>query len=643
MLLELKNIDKSFGVQSILSDVSLTLAAGDRVGLLGQNGAGKSTLLRVITGEIAPDAGEISLAAGVEIGYMRQNDALDLQNDIQSEVRSVFAGVLAIGSRLDELRAQLAAGPQSGPAHDALLQEYDSLLAQFEAKDGYHIDVKTAAVLGGMGFGGYDKSLSVSSLSGGEKTRLALAKLLLRDLQLLVLDEPTNHLDFETLDWLEDYLSAYKGALVVVSHDRYFLDKVMRDTCELERCRLTRYKGGYSQFVRQKAEHLEFWQKQYERQQEKIAKLEDYVARNIARATTANMAKSRVHMLENMERIPRPPGDLKTTRLRFSFESEPYKDVLIAEDISVSVGSGEGLKQLCRGIELHVERGEKIALIGQNGVGKSSFLKALLSLLPADGRIKWGTNTKISFFEQENRQLNPGLSVIEQVRNRFPRKTETELRTLLGSLLLSGDDIYKKISQISGGERAKVAFCLMILERANVLILDEPTNHLDYKTKEVLEEALIAFEGTILMVSHDRYLLNRVPTRILEMFPERLVSYPGGYDYYAAHRQAPKGEKAPRKKEPSPAQNGFYRSKAQRAAEQKRKSAVAALEKEIETLEGDISALEREIADPETATDYQRLNDCCHTLEEKRAALTALMEQWLVLTDESAREESLKE
>ncbi|MCI8443283.1 MAG: ABC-F family ATP-binding cassette domain-containing protein [Provencibacterium sp.] len=632
MILELSHISKSFGVELILEDISLSIEAGDRIGLLGVNGAGKSTLLNIITGSLEPDAGSRSLARGIEIGYLRQHGALDDGNTIAEEAAAAFSDVREIGQQLDELRARLSDAQLPPQEHERLLKEYDALNIAFEARDGYQMEVKINTVLEGMGFGSYDRAQPVRELSGGEKTRLAIAKLLLRRPGLLLLDEPTNHLDFETLGWLEEYLRSYRGALVVVSHDRYFLDSVASDICELERCHLTRYKGGYTQFMRLKEERLEVQRRQYERQQQQIEKLEDYVARNIVRASTSNMAKSRLHMLEHIERIDRPAGELKAVHLRFASDVEPWKDVLIAEDVSVSVGEGEEKKQLCRDLSLHIRRGEKVALIGRNGIGKSTLLKALQDMAPHGGRIRWGTNVRISYFEQENRQLNWNRTVLDEVREHFPRKTQTELRTLLGSLLLSADDIYKKIGDLSGGERAKVAFALIVLERANVLLLDEPTNHLDYTTKEVLDEALTEYGGTLLMVSHDRYLLNRVPTRILEMFEDGIVSYDGNYDYYRAHCLSPEPQKKEAEKMPSAAQNAFHRSKAQRSEQARQRSRLTALEKEVAALEEEIASLEASLQSPEATADYQLLEERCHLLEELRGQHEERMNEWLELS-----------
>lgn len=639
MLLELNNLSKSFGTDAILEDVCLSIGERDRIGLLGANGAGKTTLLSIVSGELESDAGSVSLARGAEIGYLRQNGALDPGNTISQEVLTVFSDLLQMGEQLETLRESLAASPADSPEHARLLAQYDALNSAYETREGYMIDVNINKVLSGMGFAAYDRGMAVASLSGGEKTRLAIAKLLLRNPQLLILDEPTNHLDFMTLEWLEGYLRAYRGALIVVSHDRYFLDNVVTDICELERCRLTRYPGGYSQFVRLKKERTEYQQKQYDRQQQKIEKLEDYVARNLTRASTSNMAKSRLHMLDHLERVDKPAGEGKTTRLRFCADVEPYKDVLIAQDLSIRVGEGQARRELCSRIELRVERGEKVALIGQNGVGKSSLLKSLMDEMPHGGRVKWGVNVKISYFEQENRQLDWTSTVIDEMRRRFPRHTDVSLRTLLGSILLSGDDIYKKIGALSGGERAKVAFAAIMLERANVLILDEPTNHLDYKTKEILEEALVEYPGTILMVSHDRYMLNRVPTRLIEMFPDRLVSYPGGYDYYLSHRdqpafaQAARGEEESDKPDRTEKQSPFYRSKAQRSEQARRKNRIAALEEEIAGLEALAAELEERAASPELASDYQKLEECCRTLEETRGLLGLKTDAWCELCE----------
>ncbi len=509
MIVNLVNVSKFFGAEEILTDISLKIEDHDRIGLIGANGAGKSTLLNLITGELTPTEGEV-IGSKKTIGYLQQNAGLSGENSILEEMRSVFSDLIAMGKKLEILYQDIALGVGNMEENN---REYSRLQTIFEQKDGYHIDVKINTVLNGMGFMGRDLSTPVGRLSGGEKTRLALAKLLLSEPDLLILDEPTNHLDFKTLEWLEEYLKGYKGAMVLVSHDRYFLDRLVEDICEIYQGKLTRYKGNYSKFVVLKQQQLEYLEKEYEKQQAEIASLKDYVARNHARASTAKSARSRQNMLDRMEILEKPSDYLKSIHLQFSFRTEPVKDVLKVSHLELKVQD----KILNPDVNLWIRKNDKIAIVGANGVGKTSLLRAILGTFPyTKGEIVWGGGVKKSYFEQENRQLHPEKTVLSELWDRFPSMYEQELRKILGGLLLSGEDIYKKVGVLSGGEQAKLKFAIMMLEQGNVLILDEPTNHLDLPSKEMLDKALMEFEGTVIMVSHDRYLLNKVPTKIVE-------------------------------------------------------------------------------------------------------------------------------
>ncbi len=635
MIISLENVFKYYGADCILCNVCATINDKDRIGLVGANGEGKTTLLNVLTGELDYEEGTVSLTNGKVIGYLHQNSGLSNGRTIQQEMEAVFADLLALGEEVDALQRQMAQVHDDPTEYEKVSAEYQKKLARFEAADGYQVQVKINTVLGGMGFASYDRNIITDNLSGGEKTRLATARLLLLEPDLLILDEPTNHLDFKTLSWLEDYLSSYKGALLVVSHDRYFLNRLVDHIWELERTVLTTYRGNYSSYVVQKKERVERQLKEYEMQQEQIKSMEEYVAKNIARASTSKSAKSRLAALERMDRIEKPVIWEKKAAFRFEYDEPPVKDVFHGENMSIAVGEGEGRKVLCRGMRLDVMRGEKIAIIGPNGVGKSSLLKAIQELIPLEeGHFEWGQKVKTTYYEQENRQLHPEKTAINEIWDRFPNLYEVQVRSILGQVLLSGDDVYKLVGSLSGGERAKVAFAVMMLERGNVLILDEPTNHLDIGSKEMLEDALEAFDGTIIMVSHDRYLLNRIPNRIIEMTANGYEIYNGRYDYYVEHKVEPQPVKEQVSEEKKQASQKFYRTKADRARQAAAKKRIAFLEKTIESNEQLIEQLTEQMSDPQIAADYQKVEEICGQIEQLKNQNESFGEEWLELLEE---------
>lgn len=635
MIISLENVFKYYGADCILRNVCATINDKDRIGLVGANGEGKTTLLNVLTGELDYEEGTVSLTNGKVIGYLHQNSGLSNGRTIQQEMEAVFADLLALGEEVDALQRQMAQVHDDPTEYEKVSAEYQKKLARFEAADGYQVQVKINTVLGGMGFASYDRNIVTDNLSGGEKTRLATARLLLLEPDLLILDEPTNHLDFKTLSWLEDYLSSYKGALLVVSHDRYFLNRLVDHIWELERTVLTTYRGNYSSYVVQKKERVERQLKEYEMQQEQIKSMEEYVAKNIARASTSKSAKSRLAALERMDRIEKPVIWEKKAAFRFEYDEPPVKDVFHGENMSIAVGEGEGRKVLCRGMRLDVMRGEKIAIIGPNGVGKSSLLKAIQELIPLEeGHFEWGQKVKTTYYEQENRQLHPEKTAINEIWDHFPNLYEVQVRSILGQVLLSGDDVYKLVGSLSGGERAKVAFAVMMLERGNVLILDEPTNHLDIGSKEMLEDALEAFDGTIIMVSHDRYLLNRIPNRIIEMTANGYEIYNGRYDYYVEHKVEPQPVKEQVSEEKKQASQKFYRTKADRARQAAAKKRIAFLEKTIESNEQLIEQLTEQMSDPQIAADYQKVEEICGQIEQLKNQNESFGEEWLELLEE---------
>ncbi|HIZ55267.1 MAG TPA: ATP-binding cassette domain-containing protein [Firmicutes bacterium] len=630
MLLSIENLNKSFADKPVLKNVCMQIEENTRAGLIGVNGAGKSTLLNIIAGKLEWDDGEVNRSSGMTLGFLEQHSGLSRENTIQREMLSVFQELLDAESRMEKLAGCMASDPCAA-------EEYARLQSYFEQNGGYEIEVKIKMILNGMGFGDKPSDTMISTLSGGEKTRLALAKLLLEEPNLLILDEPTNHLDFKTLGWLEEYLKSYRGALLVVSHDRYFLDTVVDTIYELERGELVRYNGNYSKYTVLKEERMNRLWKEYEAQQEEIAALEEYVQKNITRASTSSMAKGRQKALERMERLDRPPGDIKKAHFQFGILQEPHQEVLTVQDLDVSVGDPP--KTLCRDISLTVRRGERVAIIGENGIGKSSFLKTIQNLLPhTKGRIRWGGNVTISYYEQENAGLHPDKMVIDELWDRYKNKTELEIRKALAGVRIVGEDVYKKVGVISGGERARLCFAIIMQERSNVLILDEPTNHLDLASKELLEEALLEYEGTLIFVSHDRYLLNKVPTRIVEVLSEGIAVYDGNYEYYRrkAQEQAEQIEAQEQEKKAErllQENKTAYRSKEQRAEAAKRRQRLREVETLIEQAETEIADMEKKLTDADTFTDYEAARILCEELEAKKNQLSVLMEEWAELAE----------
>lgn len=645
MLLNVEHLYKYFNGQALLKDINFTVEDREAVGLIGINGCGKSTLLNIITGSEGYDKtpeglGSVNIAGKASIGFLRQNSGLNSELTIGEEMKNAFAPLLETLDKMKFLEKKMADGGDI----DSISHEYAELSSYFEARDGYRIDVKIKQVLNGMGFGSTPTDRVISTLSGGEKTRLALAKLLLEEPNLLILDEPTNHLDFETLMWLEDYLKGYKGAIIIVSHDRYFLNKVCTRICEIEQGRLTSYRGDYSSYLVQKKMNSERQLKEYEAQQKEIAKLEDYVAKNLVRASTSKMAKSRQHMLDRIERIDKPLMYTKPPKIKLEYDIEPTKDIVRVVDCPLVVGEGADKKVLIKSLTMNVRRGEHVAIIGANGIGKTSILKLIQGIIPHEGgNISWGGNVKISYFEQEHAILDPRKTVLEEIMDRYPRLSEQQARSVLGAVLLTGENVFKPISVLSGGERAKLCFAIMALNRGNVLVLDEPTNHLDLSTKEVLEDALAEFGGTIILVSHDRYLLNKVASRIIEIKHDEVNSYDGNFDAYSeavnAARQLKMQSEAEIKRaeeEKAYKENKArqYRSKEQRAADAQKRNRIRELEKEIEDTEVLIFELENAISDPEITSDYSKMSEKCKELEEAKTSLDQKMDEWAELSDQ---------
>ncbi|WP_342541292.1 ABC-F family ATP-binding cassette domain-containing protein [Heyndrickxia sp. FSL K6-6286] len=533
MLLQLNGIDKYYSGEQILSNISMKIEAGERVGLVGVNGAGKSTLLKIIAGEIPYDNGEIHIKKETKIGYLRQDSGLRDKLTIWNEMMSVFDHLLQVEKELRELEGMMAnpAIMTDSNEYEKTMNRYANKSDWFMQNDGYEKEAKIHRILNGMGFSDISTSTQINTLSGGQKTRLALAKILLQQPDLLILDEPTNHLDLQTLTWLENYLHSYVGTILIVSHDRYFLDSLVTSIYEIERTEARRYVGNYSKYVESKEKDQEILSKKYVKQQEDIAKMENYIQRNIVRATSSKSAKNKRKQLERIIQIDKPLGDLKKTKLSFPIEKKSHKEVIDVKDLALFADKDNSYS-LIKNITFQMQRGDKVALIGPNGIGKSTLIKKLVNNTLTSEEIKWGNEVKIGYYDQEQATLNSRESILQEVWTKFPHEEEAKIRTILGNFLFNGEDVFKKISALSGGEKARVALTELMLENANVLLLDEPTNHLDLFTKEILETALLNYEGTIFFISHDRYFINKVATRILELQPTGVTNYNGNYDDY---------------------------------------------------------------------------------------------------------------
>ena len=622
MLLTIQNIQKYFGAELCLRNISCVLDAQDRAGIIGENGAGKTTLIKIITGELYPDDGIVTLAHGATVGYLEQNSVLDPACTVYGEMENAFRSVLDAMDEMKRLERQMA----ECPGDHMLLERHAQLSAVVDAADGYNMDTQIKKILNGMAFPAPDYQKSVAVLSGGEHTRLCLAKLLLQKPDLLILDEPTNHLDFETMEWLESYLKTYPGAILVVSHDRYFLDAVCNRIFEIEDNTLTAYKGNYSAYLPQKEAAVALQQKQHDADMEKAAKLEDYIARNLVRASTTKMAQSRRKQLEKMEITEAPRTSHTDLKFRFTFDVTPYNEILTAKNISVTLGG----KRLVEGLDLLVKRGERLVIAGPNGAGKSTLLRVLDGKLrPQAGTVRLGAGAKPSVFEQQ--QLRRGGTVISTIWDKYPKFTELEVRSHLAKLNFRGEDVFKPCSALSGGELARLRFAEILLEKPNLLFLDEPTNHLDIYTRESLGAALASYEGTLVLVTHDRYLMNSLACPILFIGNGKTSLYE---DYDAMmHRGAVPPEKNIAPEKTASAGKAAY-GKEQRRRRAELRTRIKALEDEMETLALRIMVLEGEVNDPDVLRDHTRLRDVCDELDDTRFHQDEVLAEWERLVEE---------
>ena len=633
MLLSINNAEFRYGDNVIFSGVNLELYEGDRVGIVGANGAGKSTLLSAIVGEHALFSGSITQKSGMTIGYLRQNGNLSSDLSLYEELKTVFADELALIGKISQAAEELAAKTEGTDEYKKAADRYHRLCLEADAKDAYNVEVKVKTVLGGMGMSPFADQC-VNTLSGGEKTKAALCKLLLASPELMILDEPTNHLDYKTLDWLETFLSASKSALIVVSHDRYFLDKLVGKVWDVQHGKITQYKGNYTKYKVLKAEYLARQAKEYEAQQKEIAKLADYVERNKARASTADMAKSRQKALDRMEIVDAPKRDEQPPRFKFAYTTEPSEYPLKICGLNLAIGG----KTLLDNADLAVRRGHKVALLGLNGTGKSTLIKRIVAADPRDfGKIVFGKNVRVGYYDQENLNLDGNLRVIDQLWFDNTRMSQTDVRSLLAQVTLGADDVYKQVGSLSGGERAKLGLCMIMAKDDNLLLLDEPTNHLDLPSREALEQALKEYSGTILFVSHDRYFVQSVASEIAEIENGKLTEYECDYDEFVVRKKAIAQQAATVKPQVVPQKTtngGGYRSAKQRAEQTNLAKKIKQLESQITELELRSDELNAQLADPTVAANYEKTAKIVAELSSIQQKTAELTDEWATLSEQ---------
>ncbi len=630
MLISADNVSFGFHGDILLSDVCFALNEGERVGLIGGNGEGKTTLLRLILGELETENGVLFRKNGIRIGYLAQNGGYDSKNTVWQEMYSIFAEDVRLIESLRGLEDEISKKAANGEDFSALSAKYESVNKRLAARDSYHFEVRIRTVLGGMGFdNAYEQP--ICTMSGGEKTRLQLCRLLLEEPELLILDEPTNHLDMKTLFWLEDYLSSFKGAILTVSHDRYFLDKIVSQIYELEQKKLSVFKGNYTKYKTLKAERVAALTKAYEKQQEERAHMQEYVDRNLVRASTTKMAQSRRKALEKMELIEKPTLPPAPPRFHFEYTEKPYERVLEANGLRLTAGE----KVLLENASFTLIRGEKCAVLGDNGTGKSTLVKEIIKA--QNPALRFGRFVKIACYDQENANLNPNERVLDELWGRHVSWEQTRVRSILAQAGLFAEDMDKKVSMLSGGERAKLALAVFSCEKGNVLILDEPTNHLDLPARESLESALKAFDGTILFVSHDRYFIRALAGKIWELENGVLTEFKGDYERFTELKKELKNSvervPAPHLSINSAHKEQYHRTKEDRAADARKRTRIANIEKEISALEIEETGLNDALSDPTVTANFTLLNEKCNRLNEIKNRLDELYTEYETLID----------
>ena len=632
IILQANKIERSFAGEVLFDNISLQVDERDRIALVGKNGAGKSTLLKILVGEEEPTSGEINKKRDLSLSYLAQDSRFESSNTIYDEMLHVFDDLRKTEKTLRQM--ELAMGEKTGADLEKLMQDYDRLSEEFRQAGGFTYEADIRAILNGFKFDESMWQMKIEELSGGQNTRLALAKMLLEKPNLLVLDEPTNHLDIETIAWLENYLVNYSGALLIVSHDRYFLDKVATITLDLTKHSLDRYVGNYSSFVEQKEQKLLTEAKNYEKQQKEIAALEDFVNRNLVRASTTKRAQSRRKQLEKMERLDKPEAGSKSAHMTFHSDKTSGNVVLTVEEAAV----GYDDQVLSEPINLDIRKMNAVAIVGPNGIGKSTLIKSIVGQIPfIKGEARFGANVEVGYYDQTQSKLTPHNSVLDELWNDFKLTPEVEIRNRLGAFLFSGDDVKKTVGMLSGGERARLLLAKLSMENNNFLILDEPTNHLDIDSKEVLENALIDFDGTLLFVSHDRYFINRVATQVLELSEEGSTLYLGDYDYYLEKKAelealvAAQAEAVPVSSTEEVTSNDYHLQKQSQKELRKITRRIEQLEAEMEELDQKIQDITGTMHSTNDAADLVQLQS---ELDQLTVQQEAVMEEWAELSEQ---------
>lgn len=630
MALQVENITKTYGTDVIIKNVSLTASDNEKIGIIGPNGAGKSTLLRIIAGDLSYDSGRVLTPKDCTLGFLRQDTVPEENSTITEYMFSAFDELLELEKELRILEDKMA-NAEDDSERNRIMTSYGAKSEYFEKRGGFEMKTRIDTILTGMGFDGFDRNMRIANLSGGEKTKLSMARLLLEKPDVLLLDEPTNHLDFKVMQWLEGYLRNYKGIIITVSHDRYFLDSLVDTIYEINRTEATRYTGNYSKYLELKKQNDEIALKHYNAQIEEKKRLEEYVQKNIVRASTSKMAKSRQKMLERMEISDKPMMYNDTCRFAFEGVFRSYNDVLTVDNLTLKIPKSSVIEKLAEGISIDIKRGEKAAIIGANGVGKSTLLKTILGSHDFyEGEIEIGRNTRISYYDQEQRQLSDTKTVFSEISDRFPLMDEVDIRTKLSTVLFKDEDVFKIVGNLSGGERARLMFLIIMMEKPNFLILDEPTNHLDLSSKESLDNAIAEFEGTVLFVSHDRYFLNKTADIILELTPSGVNSYRGNYDDYI--RQSSAYEQKETVQTESKGALSYEEQKRQQAL-------IRNLEKKIATAEEKISQLESAIEECNSlmescGADFEKAREYYENKSRHEEELEEAYELWNILTEE---------
>lgn len=634
IIMQLNEICKSFGAEQILSYIKLDIKHSDRIAIVGRNGTGKSTLLKIMAGKISYDSGEIFKPREVTTGYLDQHTALESDLNIWDEMVEVFNHLIVQEQELRKLEKKMEQSSSSASVfYENLLKTYDEKQQAFIDAGGYTYEANIKSILTGLDFLEADFYTPIHELSGGQKTRLALGKLLLQQPDLLILDEPTNHLDIETMSWLESYLNNYTGAVVIVSHDRYFLEKTVSIIYEIAHKQAKRYVGTYEKYLKQKEKDYEKELSEYEQQQAHIKKEEDFIQRNIARASTSRRAQSRRRQLENMKVIDKPLGEKASASFSFQVKKRSGNDVLIGKELAFYYENQTDL--LFKNLNLHIHRGDRIAIVGPNGVGKTTLLTMLLgNLKPTRGTIDYGTNVQIGYYDQEQANLTSSNTVLDELWNDFRTVNERDVRTLLGNFLFSGDDVLQPVHSLSGGEKARLALAKLMMQKANLLILDEPTNHLDIDSKEVLESALNNYPGTIIFVSHDRYFINKIADQVLEMQQDGVTTYLGNYDYYVEKKQEQKeiaeleGIIEEKQVEENEGKRNFREERRLQSEQRTIKRKIKKTEEKIANLEEELELTELKMTEPEVFQDHEKSLELSNDANKLKEKIEKLMEEW---------------